>query len=170
MIGQYCVDANIFITSWYHSYPIDIFPSLWRQLAQYQHDIILITPIYGEIGPISSVDKNLPQVVLKDKYPLRTWLNNSQFYEAPIDDKVNQLSLDMEKKYQIKNPSKGVGKNDMLLIAYAAEMCKTVVTFERIQNQRPAMKYNYQIPLVCQDENVPCINFINMITALGVSV
>ena len=170
MIGQYCVDANIFIASWYSSYPIKNFPSLWVQLAQYQDDIILIAPINGEIEPISSADKNLSLVEQKTKYPLRTWLNTNQFSETPIDDTVNQLSLELEKKYQIKNPPKGVGKNDILLIAYAKIMEKTVVTFEKIQNQRPHEKHNYKIPLVCKDEKVICIDFINMIDALGVRI
>ena len=170
MIGQYCVDANIFITSWCALYPIKNFPSLWRQLAQYQHDIILIAPIYDEIEPISSTDKNSPQVERETKYPLRTWLNANQFYETPVDNAVNRLSLGMEQKYQIRNPSKGVGKNDILLIAYAIQMSKTVVTFESIQSQRPNMKYKYKIPLVCKDEGVNCINFIDMIDALGISI
>ena len=170
MIGQYCVDANIFLTSWYHSYPIKIFPSLWEQLAQHHHDIILITPIYDEIEPISPEDKKLSQTEQQIKYPLRTWLNTSPFYETPIEDEVNLFSIGMEKKYQIKSQPRGVGKNDILLIAYAIQMYKTVVTFERIQNQRPDMKYNYQIPLVCKDEEVNCINFIEMVKLLGIII
>ena len=170
MIGQYCIDTNIFIASWYSLYPIKNFPSLWVQIAQYQQNIVLITPIYGEIEPISSANKNLSQVKQKTKYPLRTWLNTNQFSDIPIDDAVNQLSLELEKKYQIKNSSRGVGKNDILLIAYAKIMDKTVVTYEAIQTQKPGKKYNYKIPLVCKDEGVNCINFIDMIDALGISI
>ena len=170
MIGQYCVDADIFITSWRYSYPMKIFPSLWNQLAQHANDIILIAPIHGEIEPISSADKNLSHTEKKTKYPLRTWLNANQFYETPVDDAVNRLSLGMEQKYQIRNSSRGVGKNDILLIAYAKIMDKTVVTYEAIQTQKPGKKYNYKIPLVCKDEGVNCINFIDMIDALGISI
>ncbi len=59
MIGQYCLDANIFIAAWRKSYPISSFPSLWTQISQHRQAIILIKPIYDEIEPISPSDKNL---------------------------------------------------------------------------------------------------------------
>ena len=159
-----------FITSWRISYPIKNFPSLWKKLAQHQADIILIQPIYDEIEPYSQEDKKLSKLKKQAKYPLRTWLSTNKFSETSIDDEINQLSLDMEYAYQVKEESKGVGKNDLLLIAYAKIMDKTVVTFEAIQNQEPDKIYNSKIPLVCQEKQVKCINFVEMVDSLGIKV
>ena len=186
MNALYYVDANVFITAWYRSYggyPIHIFPSLWEQMAEHRTKIFLLDFIYNEIEPGPLADK--------EKYSLRTWLsdhsfcfdtdiltNDFEFTDRGSDfliiksmgDKLNKLSLEMERKYEINEPSKGAGKNDIRLIVYAKEMKQTVVTLEATQNQNPEKKTNYKIPLICQEERVPCINFIEMIAELGIRV
>lgn len=42
MSRQYCVDANVLITTWYGGYPPHVFRTLWKQLAQCRNDITLI--------------------------------------------------------------------------------------------------------------------------------
>ncbi|WP_424946040.1 DUF4411 family protein [Candidatus Spongiihabitans sp.] len=170
MNGKYCVDANVFITPWCTSYPINTFPTLWKQIAQHRNDIILIKPIYDEIEPISSIDNKLSQPEKKDKYPLRTWLTKNNFPEYPINDNINLLSLSMEQEYQIDDKSNGADQNDMLLIAYAKIMDQIVVTFEAYQKPKPNKKSNYKIPLICEEKKVNCISFIDMINALGIKV
>ena len=156
MSGQYCLDANVFITCWNKTYPFNIFPSLWEQIAQHQSDIILIKPIYDQI----IVKKD--QIIVK-KDPLTTWLRENHFFSTPIDDEIEELSLKWEEKYQITDQSKGVDQKDVTLIAYAKRKNKTVVTLEGEQKQKPLKKYKYKIPLVCSEEGVLCINFVEMI-------
>lgn len=157
MSGRYCLDANVFITCWNETYPINIFPSLWKQIAQHQSDIILIEPIYDQI------------TVKKD--PLTKWLKKNHFFSIPIDDKTEKLSLKLEGKYQITGQSKGVDQEDITLIAYAKRKNKIVVTLEGKQDKNPSRKkYNYKIPLVCSEEKVPCINFVEMIDDLGIVI
>lgn len=167
---NYCVDANIFITAWYVNYPIKIFPSLWEEIANKKNEIILIKPIFDEIEPISSSDNKLNIDKKRTKYPVRMWLIENGFTETLMDDEINKTSLKLEKEYEINDFSKGVGSKDILLISYAKEKNKIVVTLEGIQAQEPKEKYNYKIPLVCKEQKVKCINFVEMIDGLGIKI
>ena len=170
MTGQYCVDANIFIEAWNNSYRKQVFPTLWEQIAQHQKDIVLIKPIYDQIDPISALDNKLEPKKKEERYPLRTWLEKNSFETTSIGGQVQNLSLDLEEKYQVKEKSKGANRNDITLIAYAKIMGKTVVTFERIQTQIPGKKYNYKIPLICKEENVNCIDFVGLLEKLNIRI
>jgi len=170
MSGQYCLDANIFITAWNSGYPIRIFLPLWEQLAQCRNDLVLIKPVFDEIDPISSADKNLSKKKKIEKYPLRAWMIENCFDAEPISDEINAVSLGLEKEYETNNNPKGANQNDITLIAYAKVKEKTVVTFEVEQPQKPGMKKNYKIPLICDEQGVDCINFITMLDRLGIRI
>ena len=169
MSGRYCLDANVFITCWHNTYPIKIFPSLWKQIAQHQSDIILIKPIYDQIIVEDQIVVKKDQIIVK-KDPLTTWLRENHFFSTPIDDEIEALSLKWEEKYQITDQSKGVDQKDVTLIAYAKRKDKTVVTLEGEQKQKPLKKYKYKIPLVCSEEGVLCINFVEMIEDFGIVI
>jgi len=158
------------MTAWYVSYPPDVFPSLWEKIAESKDRIILIKSIYDEIEPFSSSDKKISNSKKKEKYPLRIWLEENGFIETKVKEKVNFFSLELEKKYEINDLSRGAGQKDITLIAYAKTTGATVVTFEAEQQQRPSKKCNYKIPLICKDENVKCINFITMLKNLGIKI
>ncbi|MEA1994983.1 MAG: DUF4411 family protein [Campylobacterota bacterium] len=169
-MDNYCVDANIFIAAWHDNYPINIFPSLWKEFANKKNEIILIKPIFDEIEPISFSDNRLDIAKKRTRYPVRMWLIENGFTETSIDDDINKTSLELEKEYEINDISKGTGSKDILLISYAKEKNKTVVTLEGNQLQKPKEKYKYKIPLVCQEQDVGCINFVQMIDGLGIRI
>jgi len=168
--GQYCVDANIFITAWNIAYPIHVFPSLWEQMAQYQNDFILIKPIFDEIDPISSADRKMPKDKKKKKYPLRVWMEDHQFIGTPITDDVKAMSLNLEKEYETNNNPRGANQNDITLIAYAKLEEKVIVTLEAEQPQKTGKKCNYKIPLICDDQGVACMSFVRMLGRLGIRI
>ena len=170
MSADYCVDASAIIVAWNEIYPIDVFPSLWSQLAEHRTDITLIKPIFDQIDPISSADNNKTTDEKRIKYPLRTWMIDNQFAETPIDASIERKSLEWEKEYQIKNKSKGVDEKDLKLIAYAKLHDKTVVTEEGEQKQEPNEKHKFKIPLVCAKQEVQCINFVEMLRRLDIRV
>lgn len=171
MSGLYCVDANILIAAWYASYPIDVFSSLWPQLSQHRHEMVLIEPVFDEIEPISASDrKNLSEKKKIARHPLRMWLEENSFNATGIDDNVKSLSLELEREYEISNESKGAGQTDITLIAYAKMMNKTVVTFEGKQPNKPGAKKNYKIPLICEEQGVECKNFVEMLKHLGIRI
>ena len=169
-MGKYCVDANIFIATWHVSYPMNIFPTLWEEIAKKKDEIILIKPIFDEIEPISSIDRKLNIEMKRMKYPVRTWLTENGFTETLIDDDINKASLELERDYEINDISRGVSSKDTLLISYAKKKEKTVVTLEEEQKQKPGKKYNYKIPLVCSEQGVECIDFVQMIERLGIRI
>ena len=39
-----------------------------------------------------------------------------------------------------------------------------------IYRQKPKQKYNYKIPLICEEEKVRCIDFIEMLEELKVII
>jgi len=171
-MSLYCVDANLFITAWEErrGYPINVLPTLWRKLAQVKDKIIIIDPVFNEIDHISPADRRLSREEKKRKYPLRTWLEDNGFQSVPIDDDVNNLSLNLEKEYEVKKISKGANPIDICLIAYAKINDKTVVTLEKEQNQKPRKKCNYKIPLICKEQDVKCITFMEMLSELKIRI
>lgn len=169
-MGNYCVDANIFIAAWHKNYPIYIFPSLWKEIANKKSEIILIKPIFDEIEPVSPADKKIQIANKRTKYPIRMWLIENGFTETSIDDNVNKASLELEVHYETNEISKGAGRKDILLISYAKEKGKTVVTLEGEQLQQPKEKYNYKIPLICHEQAVDCIDFVKMVAKLGIRI
>ena len=170
MTGQYCVDANIFLMAWYSGYPIHVFNSLWTRLAEAKEEIIIIKPIFDEIEPISHSDRKLTVQEKRNKYPLRLWLEENQFLETLINEDVNALSLELEKKYEIHDTSKGAGQIDITLIAFAKIFKKIVITQEGEQKQKPEKKYNYKIPLICDEQGVVHLHFVDMLTKLNIRI
>lgn len=168
MNGEFCLDANIFITAWYDLYPPRILKSLWAEIAKHQKNMILIKPIFDEIEPISSANSKLSKDKKNKAYPLRSWLSENNFIETAIDDQTREISLELEKEYEISDTSKGASQNDITLIAYTKIKDKTVVTFEADQQEPPGKKSNYKIPLICTEQNVKCIKFIKMLECLGI--
>ena len=168
--GRFCLDANLFIASQNITYPVDIFPSLWEQLATYRNEFILIQPIFDEIDPIPPHHRRLSIDEKKEKYPLRMWMQENEFEATPINDEVNTASLMMEQEYQVSPISKGACQNDVTLIAYAKITGKTVVTLESEQKQKPGKKSNYKIPLICQEQGVEYIDFVTLLRDLNIRI
>ena len=156
---HFCLDANVFMTAWDDTHPIGIFQPLWREMANKRDRMILLKPIYDEIDPT------------RKKSELRMWLKDNNFVPIHIDEKkVLQQFLILGRKYEIREHPKGVGTNDLVLIAYAKTHGKTVVTLEAVQEKLPQKKWKYKIPAVCKQEQVPCINFIEMLRRLKIKV
>lgn len=192
MSANYCIDASAFIAAWNVSHPIDVFPSLWSQLANRRDDMVLLKPIFDEIDPISPQDRNKTEKEKADKYPLRMWMINNQFMPTPLGESTKNRDLELfsasqspphisevdieresfklEMEYKIANNSKGVDEKDLKLIAYAKLNKKIIVTEEGKQPEKPKKKCNYKIPLVCKEQGVECINFVEMLKCLGIKI
>ena len=166
---SYCIDANVFITVWHVTYPRKIFPTLYREMENKLPDnLILIKPIFDQIEPVSG-RKDVQK--LKQEHPVRLWLKEEMsIHETPIDDKVRQKALELTEKYETDEYSRGVDEKDVTLVAFALLGNHTVVTLEEKQKQPPAKKSNYKIPLICQKENVSCINFIDLLGRCNIRV
>ncbi len=98
------------------------------------------------------------------------WLLTAGFPIVEVEDEVKLASLDLEHKYQISEFSKGANQVDITLIAYARKHDDIVVTFEAKQHQRPTKITNYKIPLICIDEGVEFVEFVEMLDRLGLNM
>ncbi len=166
---MYCLDANVLLTAWYVTYPPRIFASLWDLIAANKDQMALIKPVYEEIEPIASTDRRLGSAQRVQKYPLRSWIENTGFDIPVVDQTVSNLSIQLEYSYQTAPESRGASQVDVTLVAYAKSNGETVVTLEGIQNQKPSKKSNYKIPLVCSEEGVGCMDFVEMLDSIGVN-
>lgn len=161
---KYCLDANVPMTAWNEHYRKDVFPTVWKNLAEKREHIIFITPIFDEIDP--KYDSSLSE----KEESLRAWLEEKQFSKTPIDKKVEEEAFRLEVEYDTNDGKKGAGFNDIKLIAYAKVTKQTVVTFEKVKKDRPGEKKNYNIPTVCREENVKCIKFIDFLRELKITI
>ena len=158
----FCLDANVLITAWDVIYPIDVLPTLWSEIADKRHSMLLLQPIYEEIKPREN--------------ELKKWLESNNFFPTDADSAAVNLSMDLGREYRVgessesSQSSKGVSVNDLRLIAYAQIHKKIVVTLEAKQKQPPKEKWKYKIPTVCEQERVHCINFIEMLRELKISI
>ena len=116
-------------------------------------------------------DEKDEQNKLLENYPLRIWLKKEmRIKETPIDDKVEMLALELDGKYETDEPSRGASSEDIKLIAFASLGNHSVVTFESEQKEPPSKKSNYKIPLICKEEKVECINFVEMLDRCDIIV
>ncbi|TVQ22667.1 MAG: DUF4411 family protein [Spirochaetaceae bacterium] len=167
---MFCLDANVFMEAWNFTYPPRIFRPLWELIAVHADQMVLIRPVFEEIEPISSSDRQLSREQRAAKYPVRTWIEDTGFNIPDIDETVSNLSIRLERSYEIIPESKGAGQVDITLIAYAKIAGGIVVTMEAVQHQAPAKRSNYKIPLVCSEEGVACIDFVQLLDAIGINM
>jgi hypothetical protein len=160
---RFYVDTNCFITAWYIYYPPSVFASLWEQLVEKKDLIVLIKPIFDEIEKPSSPKE------LKDnpeRFQLRSWLVGNTFPVYEVSDEIRMLSLNLEMKYEVTNFSTGANQNDITLISCSINNDGIVVTYESDQPEKPRKKGKYKIPLICREEGVGCITFVQMLQKL----
>ena len=181
---SYCIDTNVFITAWHRDYPKHIFPKLYRELKnKLLEQIIIIKPIFDEIEPITGGDKKLnlfdkrtpnehekkEQQALLRSHPVRIWLKREmKIKETPITEEVEKLALELKGKYETDEILKGASSVDIKLIAFAALKNHIIVTFETHQINVPDKKSKYKIPLICEEEGVQCITFVEMLSRINI--
>jgi hypothetical protein len=140
-----------------------VFSTLWEQLSIRYDQLVLLKPIFDEIDPADAGVHQLSPSEYAIRYPLRYWVERSGLIIETVTDEINIESLKLERKYEISNISKGASQIDITLIAYAKITGLTVTTLEAQQPQRPGSSSKYKIPLICQDEGVSCINFVELL-------
>lgn len=147
-------DASSMIYAW-DNYPIQQFPGLWEWMAsQIQRGMLAMSSI-----AIEEVEKKTPEC--------GEWLIAVELRHFEINNAVLAESLRIKELLSIvaDKYGKGVGENDLLIIATARIAYAEMVSDEKRQNILPAALYNYKIPAVCGllEVAVPCINFVEYI-------
>ncbi|MBA4155721.1 DUF4411 family protein, partial [Flavobacterium sp.] len=153
---MYNFDASSIIHAW-DNYPISNphFKSLWQWFAdQISNKQFCISKI-----ALEEVGHKLPEC--------GKWLRNNLIEVYPLTPRsiltaqqIKTLLGIVEERY-----AKGVGENDLFIIAIAKETISTLVSEEARQNKLPSLKSNYKIPAVCEmpEVAVTCISFVELL-------
>jgi predicted nucleic acid-binding protein len=149
------IDASSIIYAW-DNYPIRQFPGLWVWMAEQFADkqLVLSRVAYGEVA---------------DKAPeCGAWLRDANTELIEITNAIVQEALKIKRLLGITADNyhaKGVGENDILIIATAVVNNVGLVSDEKRQQNPPDIPAKRKIPAVCamDDVGVLCTNFIEFI-------
>jgi len=152
-------DASSMIYAW-DNYPIGQFPPLWEWMASQieAKELVMSSVAFDE------VNHKTPDcgVWLKDNNLEQLAISNAIVQEAK---RIKGLLGIVDDNYH----AKGVGENDILIIATARLHGAELVSDEERQTTLPRILSKRKIPAVCDmtGVSVPCINFIEYIKASG---
>jgi predicted nucleic acid-binding protein len=152
-------DASSLIHAW-DNYPPEQFPPMWRWVAD----------------QITAGEFTVPHVAYEEvaaKTPeCAAWLKNVRIQRLPITAVIIQQALKIKNALGIQEDSyhpKGVGENDILIIATAAISDAELISNEARQTRIPDIAAKRKIPSVCAmaEVQVRCLSFIEMVRASG---
>ncbi len=153
-------DASSIIHAW-DNYPIRQFPGLWGWMAKQIAEQTVVMPSVA----FDEVENKIPECA--------AWLKDNNLMQFPVTNSIIQKALVIKNLLGIVGDSyhsKGVGENDILIIATANVNSLSLVSDEGRQKFPPDILSRSKIPLVCSMDAVavPCINFIEFIKKSGV--
>lgn len=155
------VDASSLVHAW-DSYPIEIFPPLWKWLGEQVSNGNLQFPdvAYEEINNVSPDSGQ--------------WLKANGVKIIPINPEMLAFAMSVKKILGVDDDEyhpNGVGENDLLIISCASTNGAQLISDESRQNDLPKNLKRCKIPAVCDhdDVGVSCCNFLEYLKAAGVS-
>ncbi len=152
-------DASSTIYAW-DNYPINQFPSLWAWMGkQITEGTFVMTRVAFE-----EVESKYP--------PCAEWLKTQEVTLTNITDEIVQKAFRIKQLLGIEGDKyhpKGVGENDIFIIAAAHIEDLELVSEEGRQKDVPKLRSRMKIPAVCllDEVAVPCINFLELIKQSG---
>lgn len=150
-------DASSIIHAW-DNYPLEQFPPLWDWLANLIASGGLTIPTVA----LDEVAKKTPECA--------QWLKDNQIMVLPLEDDILLQASQFKHELGIADDnyhSRGVGENDLLIVATAKFNQAILISNEGRQARPPKTKSQYKIPSVCDlpDVGVKCVNFLEFIKA-----
>ncbi len=148
-------DASSMVYAW-DNYPIRQFPGLWEWIAEQIAKRILVIPDVA----LEEVSKEAPEC--------GQWLKESNIKLLDVNNAIVQDAMRIKGLLGIvgdRYHPKGVGENDILIIAASRAHGAELISDEGKQNQLPDKMAKRKIPAVCDmaEVSVPCINFVEYI-------
>jgi predicted nucleic acid-binding protein len=148
-------DASSMIYAW-DNYPVRQIPGLWKWMAIQIEEKKLAMPSVA----FDEVAHKTPDCV--------EWLRDNDLQKLEITNTILQDAMRIKQLLGIvgdKYHARGVGENDILIIATVRAHRAELVTDEERQPTLPREPSKRKIPAVCGMEEVavPCINFIEFI-------
>lgn len=152
-------DASSIIHAW-DNYPPELFPPLWDWLGGEIVNGYLAIPSVA----LEEVEKKTPECA--------EWLKRNSITVFPLTSEVLAESMRIKHLLGIEEDQyhpKGVGENDIFIIATARVHGFTLISDEGRQFGKPNILAKYKIPAVCELQNVTvtCINFLRLIRNSG---
>lgn len=149
------LDASSIIYAW-DNYPEPQFPPLWRWLAQ---------QIEG--GQLTIAKVALDEVATKAP-DCAQWLKTQQAEVLPMTDAILMDALRIKQLVGVQGEKchpKGVGENDLFIIATTRAHGAELLTDEERQPALPKEPTKRKIPAVCDmaGVSVPCLRFVEYI-------
>lgn len=153
---MYSFDASSMIHVW-DNYPPENphFDSLWKWIEKQIND----EQFSISKKALDEVSHKIPECGI--------WLKNNNILTFPLTASALLMAQQIKIILGIEeeNYTKGVGENDLFIVAIAKETQTTLISEEGRQNKLPQLKSNYKIPAVCnmQEVNVKCVSFIELL-------
>ena len=154
---MHAFDASSLIHAW-DNYPLGKFPPLWNWIAD---QIQTGTFVVSEVA-FQEVHNKAPECA--------GWLSEQGIHRLPLSNEILQEAMRIKGMLGIVDDnyhSKGVGENDLLIIATSKIHGLPLVSDEGKQLRIPDVLPKCKIPTVCAfaGVNVHCIKFIELIKA-----
>jgi len=151
-VSDYVIDASSIIYGW-DNYPIVQFPGLWDWIARQIEAENLIIPSVA----LEEVIENSPEC--------GKWLNDQDIAKIVAQNAILQDAMRMKHLLGIANDDyhpKGVGENDLIIIA-CAKFCGRPLISDESRQKLPDLAKKRKIPAVCAmpEVTVRCINFLD---------
>lgn len=153
-------DASSMIYAW-DNYPVRQFPGLWEWMAIQIDRKSLVMPSVA----FDEVENKTPDCA--------AWLRQNNLEQLAITNAILQEAMLIKGLLGIVDDNyhaKGVGENDLLIIATVKAHRAELISDEERQNTLPVLAAKRKIPAVCSMTQVAvhCINFIEFIKRSGV--
>lgn len=159
---RFLLDANVFIQAHRLHYPFDVFPGFWRWLERENSE-----------ESIGSIDWVYNEIKDGDDDPLAEWAkaqDASKWFLKCDDEATQKHFADLANEimanghYTQSAKAEFLSVADSWLIAKARALNLVVVTEER---SNPQKRNQIFIPDICKVYEIPCINTVGLIRALG---
>ena len=148
-------DASSMIYAW-DNYPVRQFPGLWKWMVVQIQEKKLVMPSVA----FEEVENKSPDCA--------EWLRDNDLEQLGMSNLILRDAKHIKGLLGIEDDryhAKGVGENDLFIIATAHFHKAELVTDEERQPTLPKVSAKRKIPAVCgmKEVAVPCINFIEYI-------
>lgn len=160
MCNKYLLDSNIFITAYRLHYPFDLMPAFWEKIKT-------------EIAPKSIIISEVYKELKEGQDELFDWITeNENCFQILGDPSIEvvksfkKIMNTVETNEQYKRSAKDIfAKNaDPWLCAYGLAHDYSIVTNEVYE---PNSKKKIQIPNICKEFNINCINMIEFLREIN---
>ena len=145
------IDTSSVVYAW-DNYPIGQFPSVWEWLE----DEIRAMRLHISEVALDEVRNVAPDCAL--------WLGTAGVNVLPVTGVAATNANSIKHLLGISGEAyrRGVGENDLFIIAIARQQGFELISDESVQPMLPAVKANYQIPAVCAlpQVAVTCYSFL----------